>query len=155
MQREDLYYKTVDLLLDAYNSNQLEHGSCTKCAVGNLCNNKTYWSQLFMTSKGFNGKLEQEFYEDAYTKSIKKDLLKITGYTWKELAEIEWAFESSIENTEEGYSYYRNTDVKKGQFIGLTAVLNLLKEIHQVDKEVSEEKQLKLESIYNSKLQEV
>jgi hypothetical protein len=58
MNREELYYQSVDTLLDAYNSGGLEHGICSACAVGNLCRaaSKTTglppdsWSNLFLTA---------------------------------------------------------------------------------------------------------
>jgi len=36
MNREKLYFKTVDILLDAYNNGTLLSGNCYACAVGNL-----------------------------------------------------------------------------------------------------------------------
>lgn len=50
MNRTELYQKTVDKLLDAYSTGNLEHGNCGKCAVGNICESDK-WAHLFSTFK--------------------------------------------------------------------------------------------------------
>lgn len=59
MNREELYYKTVDVLLDAYNSGELFSQSCEACAVGNICIEASEltgvprgkWTKLFSTGR--------------------------------------------------------------------------------------------------------
>ncbi len=135
MNREDLYRKTVDVLLDAYNDGELEHGNCCACAVGNICKesgelldiDNSEWSMLFSTDD--SGK--QRF--NTYMTSEGQTLILGTGYSVKELARIEFAFESSIFKTPEGYLHWSTVRRKQGQFIGLCAVLDVLKEIHSIE----------------------
>lgn len=194
MNRKKLYEKTVNTLLDAYNSGKLSHGDCTACAVGNICGNNRLWSYLFVTTStkqyrekpGFirlksptgdiveikNEELPKyvnsgfsfdgvvyDFginYYDVVPASLsyieKKqkglELIESTGYTMDELAKIEFVFENSIRETEKGYEHYTDEDPKKGQLIGLTAVLNVLADIHAVQESVTKVNQQKLEKIY-------
>ena len=194
MNRKKLYEKTVNILLDAYNSGKLMHGDCTACAVGNICGNNRLWSYLFVTTstkqykekpgfirlrdpKGEVIEIKNEelpkyvnsgfsfgnvFYvtdNDYYTvvpaslsyiekKQKGLELIESTGYTLDELARIEFAFENSIRNTQEGYEHYTDEDPKKGQFIGLTAVLNVLAEIHATPEKSTKANQEKLEKVY-------
>lgn len=195
MNRPELYQKTVDLLLDAYNSGKLEHGDCKACAVGNICGGNDNWARLFMTSSGTQhvskldkikvyksgiGTIEipneqaEEYSEkgfvygdsgydgddvDGFSVSPRNfvakkmeavKLIESTGYTMEELMKIEFAFEISIDNTEEGRNHYIYEDNKKGQFIGLTAVLNVLAEIHAAPETEKTSNQEKLEKVYAS-----
>ena len=159
MNRPELFEKSVNTLLDAYNNRTLEHGSCYACAVGNLCNHAAkelnfsnhIWNNVFMTHSDIH---RQYFYvkeelgferQIEYEKALK--LISKTGYTAEELAAIEYAFESSIAND---YERYTTRDKVKGQYIGLCAVLEVLKEIHEKEEITKEQKQL--DSIYESKL---
>lgn len=171
MNRIELYNQTVDLLLDAYNFNKLVHGNCKSCAVGSICGDST-WSDYFYTA---DGEQITEFQEDF---NLNKTYLN-TGYSYKELMEIEYAFETSIYNIElnnkqkeeiynfilrrnlsldyvsissgSSYVYYTDIDFKKGQYLGLVAVLDKLKEIHEVDLVESNSNQTKLKEIYEFK----
>lgn len=138
MNREQLYQKTVDVLLDAYNKEELEHGRCDYCAVANICKEASVktgmsvdsWSNLFTTST-----LGQQYFynKDGVQQQRGLKLIEATGYSVEELAKIEYAFETSIINTKKGYLYWRDVKTKQGQFIGLCAVLDVLKEIHEVE----------------------
>ena len=85
MNREKLYYKTVDVLLDAYNANELNRWECEACAVGNICKeaskitgiNNAYWAKSLHGGDKY-GCTEME--------SLK--LVNKTGYTVDELKEI-------------------------------------------------------------------
>lgn len=159
MNRPELFEKSVNTLLDAYNNRILEHGRCYACAVGNLCSeaaqnlnvSNTIWNNVFMTGSNahkqifyIKEKLEDER-QIEYEKALK--LISKTGYTVEELAAIEYAFESSIADD---YERYTTRDKVKGQYIGLCAVLEVLKEIHEKEEIAEEQKQL--DSIYESKL---
>lgn len=76
------------------------------------------------------------------------ELIESTGYTMDELAKIEFAFENSIRDSTEGYVHYTDKDPKKGQFIGLTAVLNILAEIHATPEKQNKISQDKLEKVF-------
>lgn len=143
MNRENLYHKTVDILVQAYFNDTLEHDNCFACAVGNIvasgCNielEKThgfsavtwnslqlpYWKTVFLT-----GDCTQRVNPQNY-KGIAKKQIDATGYSWEQLAIIEYAFESAIKgNSSEEY-----------MFNGLMSVIEALDEIHEnKDPEVS------------------
>ena len=171
MNRKELYHKTVDLLLDAYSSGNLKHGDCRFCAVGNICfeaslktripNNR--WSSLFYTiaADGRQTKHPPIYQYDAlevYT------LIKETGYTKEELMKIEETFELSIikvpspferyvylEKDLERYRYYTQHDTKKGQYIGLCAVLDVLRDIHETEVQESDKQVVRLKTIATEK----
>lgn len=148
MIREQLYHKTVKILYDAYMNDTLEHGNCCACAVGNLvytaCEydklqspgfgykrvwgdipypSHDGWATVFLTEANVNSpyqKINPENYD-----GLAKEQIDSTGYTWQELAKIEYAFETADKgNNDEDY-----------MFNGLVAVLEVLKEIHQVTDE--------------------
>lgn len=155
MNRPELYQKTINVLLDAYNNGELSHGVCSCCAVGNICKESSnelgisndMWSFLFVTS------CDEGFYKP--TKSIFSTcskieqaliLIKDTGYTVEELTKIEWAFETAIPI--EKREYYTKLKTKEGQYMGLCAVLEVLKQIHEKE-EIVEAKE-RLDAIYSN-----
>ena len=154
MNRTEIYQKSIDILLDSYNNNTLEHSNCTACACGNLvaaANNYKYvpkshsWSGL---SIEWENKRIADWYgliieDKVYNKEEGIKQINSTGYTIEEFIKIEEAFEKADWTLEK----------KKRMFNGLTAVLNVLREIHEVDVEKSEENQQKLEKIYKNKLE--
>lgn len=135
MIKEALYKRTTDILFDAYFKDMLVHDDCAACAVGNLvaanmryvaCDTATWkdrsghkltpkWVDLFATIGG-----RQEIREWNLGEALHE--IKSTGYGWRQLARIEYAFESANKGTsKEDY-----------MFNGLVAVLEVLKQIHQV-----------------------
>jgi len=150
MNRPNLYQKTVNLLLDAYNNETLKHGNCYACAVGNICRGSYAWGQAFTTSD--TGKQHRNYLLPGWKISHKDvvELVESTGYTFDELADIEFAFESSVADTKDDptrYYFYTTTKPKLGQYIGLCAVLDKLREIHEVDQASATDSQEKLTSI--------
>lgn len=133
MIKPELYKKTVDILFDAYFNDELRHGECSACAVGNICKgngvpvynhlmynayNNAAWRNVFSTSDSWGQIVDEHFYVGEA-----KRVIDATGYTWQELAKIEYAFESAPKgNSEEDW-----------MFNGLVAVLEVLKQIHQVE----------------------
>lgn len=129
----ELYNKTVDILFQAYYNDTLRHGDCYFCAVGNMvaagCNfnfvsgmwDETIhaWDDVFMT---FNDAMYQRIHENNYVGEAKRQI-DSTGYHWKDLSKIEYAFETADKgDSEEDY-----------MFNGLVAVLEVLKQIHEID----------------------
>lgn len=149
MNREQLYFESVDTLLDAFNNATLEHAVCTRCAVGNLCEKASLqtgikndaWSHVFMTIT------KDRQYTYPFNPGTEKGLklIEASGYTQEELMRVEYAFESSIEHL--WNEDWELPNEKEAQFIGLTAVLKVLKEIHEVEQVVSSESQEKLNII--------
>jgi hypothetical protein len=142
---------TVNVLVQAYLNGTLEHCNCSACAVGNIiadvkkvepvlfCNqgddytnrfsdgSKPLWNYLFCST--VPGK--QDVSPSAYFGEVKSEI-DSTGYTWQELAKIEYAFE-----------LHRNpSDEDTAMFNGLMAVVDVLAEIHEISLEQKEQAKL-------------
>ena len=117
------YENAVNILLDAYNNETLFHGDCEYCAVGNILGTSK-WNEDFTTCFGV-----QEVYYFFNNRDYFKHYYHSKGFTREELMKIEYAFERSIYDTPEGYYYYERENVKKGQYIGLCAVLKVMAEM--------------------------
>lgn len=120
MLKPELYQKTVDILVKAYFEDTLEHGNCEACAVGNIVNygkpKKTLeWSNVFCTSSHI------QIVEPRNYEGTAKDEIDSTGYTWQELSQIEYAFETAP----------RGNSDDKWMFNGLMAVIDVLDKIHE------------------------
>lgn len=138
MKNESLYNKTVDILVQAYFNDTLEHGLCQRCAIGNLCHasgfkintmpgfnyqDNAVWGLVFHSVQGTDGEWYQKIEMSAYNKNEKgcRDVIAGTGYDLQELMKIEWAFETANKgNTKEDY-----------KFNGLMSVIQALDIIHE------------------------
>lgn len=167
MIKQELYHRTVDLLLDAYNECRLKHGQCDACAVGNICGS-SYWAARFITMDNedqminpseFRGPVEdfdklRTYPNERWYNPDEKTILALqqradeviaaSGYSKEELMKIEFAFESSIKDKKE------SANETKRQFIGLCAVLDALKEIHKVDSLEHESSSIRLKNVYKA-----
>lgn len=146
MKNQELFEKTVGILVKAYQNDTLMHGNCMACAVGNIvaanlgicdigsrlewykkamdvpdtCNG---WPSVFMTR--LNSKKQRVDVEAMMRDEAAKLQIGSTGYTWQELAKVEYAFETaSIGNNDDEW-----------MFNGLLAVYDVLCEIHEVSKD--------------------
>jgi hypothetical protein len=92
---------------------------CTFCAVGNLCNNETYWSKLYDEATG----------KDNIPDEVK--VKKVTGYNMDEINNIESLF---MYGTIAGTTrlWHPQDMTKENQFDGLMAVLNYLAELDSI-----------------------
>jgi hypothetical protein len=155
------FEKTVDILVKAYLNDTLEHGNCYACAVGNLVADslqykivpytspsrrrslsfkwegssvgndypgQSGWATVFCTN-GAHQELRPEAY---HAIPSAKEQIDATGYTWRELAKIEFAFERGQ------YSDESNDEM----FNGLMAVVEVLADIHGIALEQKEEAKL-------------
>ncbi len=135
MKRQELYEKTVDILVQAYFNDTLRHGDCAACAVGNLINarkkfsteerkklnalggyEREGWSEVFCT---YN-RTQQEIIPFNY-KGLAKKQIDLTGYTYNQLAKIEKAFETADAGKSD----------EDWMFNGLMAVIDVLDKIHK------------------------
>lgn len=123
MIKAELYHKTVGILFDAYFNDTLRHMNCHACAVGNIVaancgyrfeegglrwvGRSPNWSDIILM--GFDSR---------------DGLMEIhsTGYDQGELSKIEQRFENAP----------RGNNDEDRMFNGLVAVLDVLKDIHQV-----------------------
>lgn len=144
MKHPELYQRTVDILVDAYFNDTLEHGNCYACAVGNMiagnCNydiadtgkpwkvwlsnqfqvsnpKREGWASVFMTDYNI-GKQVKKYYN--YNHEAKRQI-DSTGYSLDQLAKVEYAFEMADKGaSQEDY-----------MFNGLMAVIDVLDIIHE------------------------
>ena len=138
----DRLKNSIEVLQRAYLTEELIAGNCQACAVGNLVAASSYtgdagaWRYVFCTDR-LDDNLEpiQTFYKpgDGYmlvnTRGYNDGLsaIKATGYSLKQLARIEYACESAIE---------QGSDIDmpehKSQWIRLQAVLKVLFDIEGI-----------------------
>lgn len=148
MYTKEQFHETVGILVKAYMDDTLEHASCCACAVGNIIaarNGYTFnerkrsmdgaliwdglrrssWQSCFIT---YTGSGEQRQHFTRYFGSIKEEI-DSSGYSLKDLAKIEFAFESApAENIDDGLD-------PVWMFNGLMAVVDVLCEIHGMNEE--------------------
>lgn len=139
---------TVNVLVQAYLNDTLEHRNCTACAVGNIIaectgtkplkfiNQKAddlmrwenginpSWISVFVTP---HTQARQKKYPENYVNEAKSEI-DSTGYTWEELAKIEEVFEHS-----------EGMNSEDRMFDGLMNVVDVLADIHGIDLKAKEE----------------
>ena len=156
---KEVYDNAVNVLLDAYNNETLEHENCYACAVGNLVadannyklietddivikfkwDNDTSpdWANSAMDRVGKKGRL------DWYLGESKRQI-DSTGMSIEELVKIECAFEGVFVYMD----FNRDNLSKRNQFNGLCEVLKVMETM--VEEEVSHKENMdKLETIKN------
>lgn len=142
------FHHSVNVLLKAYLNDTLVHSNCYACAVGNLVADAcgyvyakakdfptrqtglllhpdtllwrsvlVEWNNVFMTSEGTQHVQHLEFDGEA------KRQIESTGYDWRQLAAIEFVFETANKG--------KNKD--DHMFNGLMAVVDVLAQIHNID----------------------
>lgn len=138
------FENTVGILVKAYLDGTLLKGDCCACAVGNICaaslgyevfvagrnaewsESTAAWGRVFMTDR--NRQLKD-------TKWLKhKEVARqitATGYDWKQLARIEYAFETAAAGIDD-----------QAEFAGLMAVVDVLADIHGIDLVMAEASKL-------------
>lgn len=129
MLKPELYEKTVNILVDAYFNDTLQHSNCYACAVGNIVagsNNIIFGGTCMHGIKWFGSDNILDtptFYLGTGYKVPEKvvSLVTNTGYSIPELAKIEVAFEMANQG---------NTPDDR-MFNGLMAVIEVLDQIHQ------------------------
>lgn len=139
------FSQTVDKLIDWYFKDELKHGSCAHCVVGNLCGGSTLWSYLFMTDECTGKQLAQQYGSSTFRLfkfasefqllyGATQVCLK-TGYMVNELARIEHAFETAP----------KGKSADEYMFNGLMAVVDVLADIHGVDLQTKEKYKFKFQ----------
>lgn len=137
MKNKELFDNTVKILVNAYLNNSLVHNNCHACAVGNLVaanmslkysknlkwiGEQVAWSTVFVTLRFQIAQMRRPW---AYTGKAKQQI-DATGYTWQELAQVEYAFERAPTGNSR----------EERMFNGLMAVIDVLCEIHKINEEV-------------------
>ena len=152
MKREELYKRTVDILVQAYFDNTLQHGNCYACAVGNIVAGNMgirFFKGKYGSACDINEYLIWEGKKPTYCSADQKDdyrttitsvvctlrdgerveltenikkQLLSTGYTLEELIEIENSFEK--------VDFEAVSDDER-MFNGLMRVVDALDKIHE------------------------
>lgn len=148
------FEKAYNALLKAFMDDTLAKGTCTACAVGNIvadamgakvysqqnnypivefrCNkNNDWWKEMFIT--GGNRQRITKISENNEVKKLRKDILNLTGYTWKELAKVERVFEQNTKINFNCYCDYSEKEIMEDQFNGLMAVMDVLIEFDNIE----------------------
>lgn len=146
------FEKAYNALYNAFMNNTLAKGTCTACAVGNIvadamgakvyktewessitfhCNySNHWWEKMFVT--GSNGQIIRKISENNDVKKLRKKILNLTGYTWRELAKVEKVFEESTKILHTDYLESTPQQIMEDQFNGLMAVMDVLIELDEV-----------------------
>jgi hypothetical protein len=146
------FEKAYNALYNAFMNNTLAKGTCTACAVGNIvadamgaevysqgdmnyisfhCSNDNHWWQrMFVTDS--HGQTITKISEDSEVKQLRKKILNLTDYTWRELAKVEKAFEENTEIPFDKYNHYTPEQIMEDQFKGLMAVMDVLIKLDEV-----------------------
>ena len=134
MKNKELFNDTVRILVNAYLNNSLVQGNCHACAVGNIIAAKmnikydqdlkwmgcqVAWPQVFVTVSFEIAQVRRPWNLNGPA----KEQINATGYSWKELAQIEYAFERAP---------WAKTQEER-MFNGLMAVVEALSQIHEMD----------------------
>ncbi|MGV3558344.1 hypothetical protein [Larkinella arboricola] len=156
MKTPERFNRAISALVNAYFTDTLAKGDCNACAVGNIVaagygakvykdslgvlrceveNNK--WARFFLT----HGKRQviRSYRELINTPSIIPyfvqlglENIKITGYSMKELARVEAAFERNTAIHVKDYPTRTKEDISADQYNGLMAVVDVLCKIEGI-----------------------
>jgi len=148
------FEKAYNALYNAFMNDTLAKGTCTACAVGNIVadaigakvysqqdvSNSTirffcsddnhWWREMFFT--GNCGQRITKITENKEVKQYRKNILNLTGYTWRELARVEKVFEKTTKILYHQYCYFKPEEIMQDQFNGLMAVMDVLIELDDV-----------------------
>lgn len=154
MNRETLFHKTITTLNEAYRDGALSHGRCDACAVGNILKTD-HWGAIFATDLSdpkvigcLQSAKKGPYYQKRYTSpsqsceeydaALGMKAIISSGYTLDELMRIEFAFETCD----------KSGGGKNLQYNGLTAVFEVLADIHQVDISIKNLSMSSLNEVY-------
>lgn len=127
MERQELFYKTIDILVKAFFAGTLNALDCRACAVGNILGHGCWSGSKYNTETNTWTKKPIYFYIPAKNNS---------GYSNKELAEIEYSFIT-------GCSYESVMDMTdEANFNGLMSVVDTLIDIHKGTEKQKQEAKL-------------
>lgn len=135
------FENSVNVLVKAYLNGTLLHCDCQACAVGNLVADSRGYNILdtehgYATWKNSKNKYVLSIWQDAvWGLGDHNSDTKRTGYSVRQLSEIENAFEHCERPT--GRPVYDNDD--EWMFNGLMAVVDVLADIHGIDLTTKEE----------------
>ena len=134
MENKERFDETVKILVNAYLNNTLVQNNCHACAVGNIVaahldikydndlkwiDQQVAWPVVFVSLRYQIAQVKRPW---AYNGAAKEQI-DATGFSWPELARLEYAFERAPKGkTKEDHI-----------FNGLMAVVDVLCQIHGMD----------------------
>lgn len=139
----------MDALIQAFHGDTLAKGSCRACAIGNIvahaygkktstnkhieCNGISIhmWNRLFYTDADSNKQIFHSGEVNEMVEALK--LLEKTGYAPEELAQVEYAFETSTKLHHQTYTSHSKQEIMDDQYKGLCAVFDVLCEIEGLE----------------------
>ena len=140
MNREELYHDTINIVLDAYNNQEMLIGDPCKCFIGNIISKRYNGLEKFRNGDycyspdwyfGVVKKASAKFYKGEISEQKGIRQIESTGYTLDEVIELERNFES--------FSQYN-------ELAAIESTLIKLAEIHETnEKEYTQ----RLEMIYD------
>ena len=139
MTEQEKFDRAVNILVQAFLNDTLEHGSCTRCAVGNLVAACAYPGAREAPGKARgldyvlpNGQVKRAdwfimrngsaLWLSPDERRIAEEQRAALGYSWQQIEDIEQAFEKTSHNEHAMYD-------------GMMAVVTELSLIHGVDLE--------------------
>ena len=120
MKTTERFDNALPKLYNAFHNGTLESQDCTMCAVGNICDNKYEWNNAVRTMVSRFGVTSRHIDINFMNETIKK-----SGYSVKELAEIELRFINEA-------LFKTGKETKETQFKGLCAVVEYLCELDNI-----------------------
>lgn len=135
MRTTERFEKAVAKLYQAFHDGTLDAVDCKKCAVGNMCGGESYWTEIRSLGQGANN------VPDVLIERLKKE----TGYSQRELIDIEYVFMHGYEFYSKKVSIYKKeirahigrfqsdkSILKQQQFYALCAVIEYLCELDNI-----------------------
>ena len=119
--------RAISKLVKAFFEGDLEKGDCARCAVGNICDGRNEWGDVFYTA------LEGQIIDIDNYFGLSKYVIDKTGYSWQELAKIENSFELNTEIHHNKYRRFSKSAIMEDQYNGLMAVVDVLCEIEGIE----------------------
>jgi len=143
--------KAIDIFLDAINNGTLAKGSCTACAVGNLV---AHGMNGTITGKGcwFNSDVDNDMWGYLFTTGVGSQTIhtsqvknpkvisniEATDFTWRELAQIEYAFEMNTKINSNCYLNHSREEIKQDEINALEAVIEVMMGFDEVEENIKE-----------------
>lgn len=151
------FEKAYNALYKAFMNDTLAKGSCAACAVGNIVADamggkvykrssgfelssrfeykcdvfNSWWSDMFITTHC--GQTIYTTKQNSKVSDYRKRIKELTGYTWREMAEVERVFEQNTKIVHSRYCDYSEKEIMEDQFNGLMAVMDVLIELDNIE----------------------
>ncbi len=130
MKTPERFNNAISKLVKAFFDGSIRKGHCCSCAMGVICNENKKWNRVFYTDSTLN---HRQYQYPAEYKDESKKVIDETGYSWQELAKVEYSFEVNAKIDSYDYFLHGKGKVMKDIQTGLMAVVEKLCEIENID----------------------